>query len=270
MTNGNPNYFPWEETQEDNVLPTGTFQMRVVSMEDGQSNNTGKRMFRAVFEVVAPLEVATLRHFENYVVGSDEALMSIVPGAMGTRSFKKLCKAAQVPASNEIAPLLHALVGAEFLLTGSQYTEERGDYAGSLRFRINDYNKIGEREVKLAPKSPAAGGMTAPPRPQAPTAPPAGGMGTPAPAPAQAPPAQPAPPVQPAPQTPQTPPAAAPPAQPAPAPVQPAVAPATPPAPEAGGQTIRCTICQNEVATAQFGAHVQRHSTDANWDGVSP
>ena len=75
MTNGNANYFPWEEINEKDELPTGKYHVRIVMAEDGQSQSSGKRMPRVGFQIVAPLEMAHLSHFENYVTGTEEAPM---------------------------------------------------------------------------------------------------------------------------------------------------------------------------------------------------
>lgn len=262
MTNGNENYFPWEETKEDNVLPTMIGHFRIKTLEDGQSQNTGKRMPRAIFECVAPLEYAGQAHFENYVVGSDEAPGAFVPGSMGTRNFKKMAKAAQIPPNNDVAVLMASAEGSELLLSIVEYKEtQEGQWKGQPRNRIAGYFKLGEREIGIAPVQGAGKpGVVAPPA--APVMPP----------PAVAPPVAPAIPppaaVAPVAVAPAVPTAPATPATPA-APVMPPP-PQAPAAPAAAGQgTLLCSICQTQVLMAEFGAHVQRHQTEPGWDGRS-
>jgi hypothetical protein len=255
MTNGNANYFPWEETKEDNIFPTMIGHFRIKSMEDGQSNNSGKRMFRATFECVAPLDYAGQQHFENYVVGSDDAPMAVLPGSFGTRNFKKLCKSAQIPPNNDVAVLMRSCEGAEVLLSVVEYEEtQEGQYKGSKKNRIAGYFRLGEREIGVAPAQGVAGRSTgpAPAMPAAPAAPAyqPPPVQTQAPAPQYAPPAGPPAPVQP--QAPMAPPA-------------PPQAPATP---QAGGMMLRCSICNNEVPATEFGMHVARHQSDPGWNGI--
>lgn len=252
MTNGNANYFPWEETKEDNVFPTMIGQFRIKSMEDGQSNNSGKRMFRATFECVAPADLAGMSHFENYVVGSDEQPMAIVAGAMGTRNFKKLCKAAQIPPNNDVAVLLKSCELADVLLSVVEYEEtQEGQYKGSKRNRIAGYFRIGEREIGVAlvqgrpgvgaPMNAPAPVMPAAPAMQAPVAP-------------MAPPVAPAMPPQPI-------------AMPAPPQVAAPVVPVAPAPPAGGGMMLRCSICNNNVSAVNFGMHVTRHQSEPGWNG---
>ena len=256
----NANYFPWEETKEDNVLPTGIYHM-VVGLEDGEAQNSGKRMFKGQFTVKAPVEYQGMSYFENYVTGTDENLKGIVAGSFGTRNMKKMLKAAQVPPNNDVAMLCASANGAEVLVGILEYKEPDKDrdgnvnqYAGMPRNKITEYHRLGEREPKIAPKAGSAPGMPvgvmAPAAPVAPMAP----------APVQAPPAQAAPtmpatpaPPQAAPAVPQMPVTAVAPAAPQ--------APAAPAAPTAsqGEMSFPCSICGQLVPASQLGAHVQQH-----------
>ena len=253
------NFFPWEETREDNVFPTSICHMRIESLEDGTAKSSGNRMFRARFSCIAPTDLAGMSHFENYVVGTAENPQGINAGSMGTRQFKKLLAKAQVPPSNDIAQLMASGIGAEVLIQFNCYTEDSGEYKGTLRNRVVDYHRIGEREAAIAPtpgapgagKAPVVGQAVAPP-PQPPPAP----APTPT-APAPTPPASPAAPAA-------APPPPAPPAPQAETPSPPAAAPAPPQtAAPAAGTVLHCTICQQDVPVAEFGAHVQSHASQA-------
>lgn len=235
------NFFPWDDIPDDNVLPEGTLHMRIDSLEDGMSG-TGKRMFRAQFSVVAPIEFAGQKHFENFVTGSEENPTAILPGTVGSRMLKKCLSAAQVPANNDIVALCNAATGAELLMNMVIFEEPDGQYKGQKRNRVSGWLRLGDREVGLAPKQGAPGQGVAPPTASAPSPPTA--------------------PVQPqaAPAAPQQPAAPAAPAAPAPAPAQPVEAPPTqvPPTPQ-NGPMLKCTICQADVPVAEFGAHMQQH-----------
>lgn len=289
MGNGqNVNFFPWNDIPEDNVFPTGVFHMTLHEVEDGTAGS-GKRMIRAQFLCKAPAEFAGMMHFENYVLGTEENPTG-VNNTMGARQFKKMLSRAQVPPSNDIAALCASAKGAELLLTINMYTEKEGQYAGSLRNRVADYHRLGERNVGIAPKTGSAPGQGAVPSAPVGFTPPVGGMPmSPAPtggvAPSFAPPVASAPVMQPSPtQVYQAPPPPAPapmappvnmqppaqqftqpaaPVAPAPMAPMPAQAPATgiapTTAPEAG-MAIRCSICQQDVPVSQYGMHIQQHA----------
>ena len=257
MVDANVNFFPWEDISEESVFPTGCFHMVIDKLEDGMSG-TGKRMPRAQFTCKAPPQCVGLSLFENYVMGTEENPNGINAGTMGTRQFKKVIAKAQVPPSNDMAVLCANAVGAELMMSITQYTEKDGQYAGSLRNRVVDCHKLGEREAALAPKVGGAPGIAAPTAPVAPPAPIA------APAPAVAPVAAPAPMPQPVAAPVAGPaPVAAPVAAPAPVYAPPAapVAPPTPAAPAPGGAALlKCEICGADVSVAEFGAHIAAHA----------
>lgn len=258
MSNGNANYFPWDDINEKDELPTGIYQVRVTYAEDGNAQSSGKRMPKVGYQVAAPADYVNMSHFENYTLGTDENPTGINKGTMGAKALKKLCLAAQVPPQNDITKLMQALMGSE-LLIAVRYSPD-----ADFKNNITNYYRIGEREVGVA-QTKSAG--AARPVPTAPVAPPIqqpgqpGGQGQQTPATPPMPPQQPAAPATPA--TPQAPPA--PPSQ----PQAPAAAP--PPQPPVGdaGQMIRCGLCNRDVPVETFGAHVQRHQSEPNWDGVS-
>ena len=96
MQEFNPNFFPWDEIPDSNVLPTGVFHMEGVKLEDGKSS-TGKRMFGMQAKVLRPEKYAGMMFFDRYVTGTDEAPMAILPGTMGSQAMKALFKGAQIP-----------------------------------------------------------------------------------------------------------------------------------------------------------------------------
>lgn len=239
MNQQNTDFFDWDKIQEDNILPTGTYHVSVM-LEDGMSG-TGKRMPKARFDVKEPADYMGMALFENYVVGTDENPNNVNAGTIGARGLKKMLKAAQVPQGNSMAQLCASVAGSELLIVVNQYTEKDGAYAGTLRNRVANYHRLGEREVKVAPAIGSPPGMgAAPAMPAAPTPPPAAPVVNATPI-TEVPAAPTPPPVQ---------------ASPAAPPVQPVV-PAAPAAP--GGPTTRCTICQQDVPWDQFGTHVQAH-----------
>lgn len=297
--NTNVNFMPWNDIPDEDVLPTGCYHMVVEDMEDGMSNNQ-KRMPRARFGVKAPQEYVGMSHFENYVLGTDENPRGINAGTFGARNLKKMLVAAQVPASNDMQAICMSAKGAELLVSITMYIEKDGEYAGSKRNRVVSYDRLGAKQVGIAPGQGGAGvaGMTPPAvsAPQPPAAPPMNASGAPA---QQTPPAmqpmqQPqqsapqagqlmgpppiespqmpqalgqTPPMQPAgpqpvtpPQMPQTAPQTAPQTPQMP----PMMAPQQPsgpaPTPQAEGPKMTCSICQKPGAAMNFGAHVQDHS----------
>lgn len=287
---GSNDFFDWDNIHEDDILPDGHYLMRVDSIEDGQSR-TGKKMPRGRFVVEQPGELANSSLFEQYVMGTDENPMGIVQGAMGTRNFKKLVSACQVPKMTSIAQILAAVAGAKCVMHVVQYEEKDGEYKGTLRNRIAGYYKLGEREIGLiAGKKPAgataAAPVAAPPVQQAPVqqAPPIQQPATTPPVQPQAPPPPPAPPVQPAqPAAPVQPTASTQPVQPVAPPALPAqptpvdnlaagripqvmatvqAPPGQPKVPPAGaGGSMRCMFCQKEVWGVELGPHTQHQAT---------
>lgn len=268
MQDQNVNFMPWNDTNEEEDLPTGTFHVRVIHSEDGHSGTSGKRMFRVGFNVIAPAECANLAHFENYVVGSDEQPLIFVKDTRGGRAFKKLCVKAQIPPSNEIPVLLAGLKAGAELMIAVRYNPE-----SDFKNNITNYFRLGERDAAIATGQLAPGSKAGAGAPKMPTMP----QGVMPPAI----PAMPAQPVQPPaqqyapPTAPQMPQAVTPPAIPqpvaAPQPVappvtqQPQYTPPVAPQPVAkaaptAGPMMLCTICQQSVPALEFGAHVQAHA----------
>jgi len=256
-------YFPWEETPDQDVLEGGRYIMKGVKLEDGTASS-GKRMFSAQMQVEQPETYKGMMLFENFVTGTDENPLDIVASSLGTRRMKKNLKAAQVPGSNSVAQMCKSYEGSLFGVTVSKYEEKDGEYKGTLRNRIGAFWKIGERQpgidTETGGKGPAASaGAGMPPV----GAPPMSGQPQVAGAPQQAP--QPTP--QPAPAT--TPAPSAPPAAPTHAgppvgssapPVQQVPVGSTPPMQPGGGQvqTVPCGICGQMVEVTQLTEHVQK------------
>lgn len=278
MQQQNQDFMDWEGTPDSNVLPSGTYLLHIDELEDvmskGGKDGIPKRMISGRYSIEEPSQFVGMTYFENLVVGSAEAPTAVVPGSMGTRSFKGLMKACQIPPSNSMQQLLVSANNskAKFIMQVTYYEEKEGEYAGTPRNRTVGYFKVGERAPGLAEAQPQA--PMAPPA-TAPTAavPPPVAPGTPTPAPAAPAPAAPTmtgndqAPAAPAP--PQAPQAAAPPQAPA-APgagAPPAPAAGAPPAPGAapvagvGGQMHRCTICNQDVPMTELAQHVANHQT---------
>lgn len=258
MTNGTAgqeDFFDWDGTPDSNVLPTGNFHMAVESIEDGMSKS-GKRMLNCRYSVVAPAEYAGMGYFENLVLGTEEAPLAAVKGAMGTRFFKQLCKASQVPPANSVAQLIANLVQAkaQFMLRVLFYTEPKGsEYEGQERNKTIKYVRLGELEPSVDPVAVKLGmAVVASPvltPPIAVAVPPMlGTIPTAVPTTVAPPPIQPAPvavaPVQPP---------LAPPIM-APSPVVPVVP--APVAPVPNVQSIPCAICGTIVALTDLQTHV--------------
>jgi hypothetical protein len=263
-------FMPWGDTNEDEELPTGTFRARVIHAEDGQSQQSGRRMLRVGFSILEPAEYLNFSHFENYVIGSPEQPERFVPTERGARSFKKLCVKSAIPESSSIATLLNGLKNAEVMIA-VRYNPE-----SDFKNNVTNYFKLGERPAQVAPGTargsgapqgiPGAPQMTPPPQ-----------MAAPQPAYQQPQPMQQAPqPQMQAPQAPQPvqPPQMQPPQMPAgPAPVSapqigkmgqavqqgPPASPAAPP--QQGVPTMHCTLCQKDIPANEFGNHVGQHAS---------
>ena len=224
------NHFPWDEIPDIDVLEAGDYLVRGNGLEDGLAG-TGKRMFSAQIEVQEPDEAKGMFLFENFVTGSEEAPTSILPGTMGTRRLKRMLTAAQIPATNNTDQICSGFEGALFGVRVSKYTEEKGEYAGTERNKINKFMRVGEfqPQIGIVTGGPAAAAQ----RVVAPQKPPAAGQ------PKQAPP----PPPQ--------------------APAPPSTNATVPPPPPAGaqtdnsGETLVCAICHQNIPAAEFAAHVQ-------------
>jgi len=241
MNQPNNNFFPWDDIQEDNVFPTGCFQFEIATLEDGYSQASGNRMFKAQFNCKAPAEYSGMSHFENYVTGTEENPTGINAGTMGTRSLKKMLLAAQVPQGTDMEQLILSAKGANLMISMNQYVEKDGPYAGDKKNRITSYDVLGTKEAMIAPVK-GGGQVKLPPQapPAAPTA-----QTVPAPAPMAAP-------------APQAAPAAAP--QPA-APTAGQTVGAPAPAPAAATELmLDCTICGAKVPASQYGAHAAAHA----------
>ncbi len=265
MNQANADFFPWNEQVAKDEWYAGIYRVRIVHAEDGNSQTSGKRMPRIGFQCIEPVEFNYLSHFENYVVGSDEAPGAIIEGTMGHRSLMKLLLAAQAPPANSLAGLLASLKGAELLIAMS--------YKPTAEFvnNITAYFRLGERpvsvQVPVGAGAPTAAPGTAPTAPGPMTAPP---VSTPGPAVAPGPVAQPSVATPPAPPAPPAPPQEVSTS----APVggtstAPGGAPPPPGTPAPAGDIpsmVPCSMCAAAgkgnvmVPYLEFGSHVQAHA----------
>lgn len=162
--NQGQDFFPHADIPDSNVFPGGTFEFEFSSLEDGYSNNSGKRMLKAQFTCVQPPNLAGMSHWENFVCGTDTNLKDINPAAMGTRNLKQAMNAAQIPANNSVAQIC-ALVNQSkphLMVTLSYYQEKDGEYAGQDRNRVVGYDKLGARPVQILTAVGGTGGSGAP------------------------------------------------------------------------------------------------------------
>ncbi len=231
----NEQVFPWDETSDIDVLEDGDYLVQGKMLEDGESGS-GKRMFKAQMLVLEPAIAHGMSLFENFVTGADEAPKAILPGQMGTRRMKKMVKAAQVPASNNVAMLCAGYAGSIYGVTVIKTEDKEGEYKGIPRNRITTFWKVGEKtpQIKLVSGVRMAAGGAAHVSTAGP--PPTGATAAMPPQPV----ATPAPP----------PPVYAPP--PTPAPVVIAPAPAAAPA----GPVIQCQICKALIPGTQLAMHI--------------
>ena len=226
MTQVADGFFPWDAIPDSGVLPDGAFQARGESLEVTVTS-TGKKMYSMQGIVEQPEEYSGMRFFENFVIGMDDDPMATQEStwkkSVGARRLKQLLKAASVPVGNSEAQLCAGFAGVMFVVQASQYTEQSGDYAGTVRNRFNFY-PIGGKQIGVSGKP--AGARGALPTATAPSTPP------------------PAPPTPAAPATPTEPQAIA------PEPVQETVTPAS-------DAMIPCGNCGQQVPVNEFGVHVQ-------------
>lgn len=160
MSNNNDlDFFPWDSIPDSNVFPTGTFLFEIASIEDGESS-TGKRMLKARFDCLEPVNMKGQAYFDQYVLGTDEEPQKVVPSAMGSQMFKKVLKGAQIPKSSSISNAIEQSLGNHVILKLLQYKDESpGPYRGTLKNKMQAAYKIGEAEIKI---EASGGGASAP------------------------------------------------------------------------------------------------------------
>lgn len=226
-------FFPWDEKAAQDEWLQGIYHVKVVFTDGENVSSSGLWMPKVGFQCLQPAEWAHLSHFENYVISTAEQPTEAVKGTRGLSNLMKLAIAAQVPQTNKLSDLMISLKGAELLVAMSYKPGQ--DFPNN----ITSYYRLGERPVGLANPGAAARPVATAPTAAAP--PPS----TPPPAPAAT--TAPPPPAAPVAET--TAPAAETPAE-----------PKQTTAPAADGAMMRCTICQQDVPAAQFGAHIQGHA----------
>jgi hypothetical protein len=227
-------------------VPDGVYQVFIAELEETASKN-GKLMYNARLEIMEPTDFAGMGIFEAFVIGSEEdpdaAEDATWVKAFGARRLKNMLKAAQVPMDTDMDNIIAAALQQQLVISATQEvdTGERDpQYKGRVRNRINAFYQLGHKEVGLteeaapAPKKALAAVPKAPAPAAKPAAPKAAAPAPRAPAPA---------PRAPAPQ------AAAP--RPAPAAAK----------PRAAG-TAHCSICNTDVARAEFVEHVEAHANE--------
>ena len=171
-------FFPWDDIPDSGLLPEGIFQMRGEKLEEGMTG-TGKKRISLQAIVEQPEDMAGMRMFENFTIGSAEDLLAkniaTWKKSVGMSILKNdVCKAANIPPSNEIAVIAAAFAGSMFVVDAIIQTQEGGDWHGTKRNKFQ-YYKVGERAVGAKKSTTPGVGM-----PQAPAAPPVAPSVTPA------------------------------------------------------------------------------------------
>lgn len=157
MQQMNDDFIDWDGIPDTNVVPTGDYLLHVEKIDDIMSKNpvdgVPKRMFSCQYIIEEPIEMAGMHYFENLSTGSAEAPKGMVPGSMGTRAFKGMMKACNIPKANSIAQLVNnAVVSKAKLMMGiTRFIQKGGDpqYEGQERNRTTGYYKIGERQPMI-------------------------------------------------------------------------------------------------------------------------
>lgn len=157
MQQQNDDFIDWDGIPDTNVVPTGDYLLHVEKIDDTISKNPvdgiPKRMFSCQYIIEEPIEMAGMHYFENLSTGSAEAPKGMVPGSMGTRAFKGMMKACNIPKANSIAQLVNnAVVSKAKLMMGiTRFIQKGGDpqYEGQERNRTTGYYKIGERQPMI-------------------------------------------------------------------------------------------------------------------------
>jgi hypothetical protein len=241
-------FIPWDDIELGDYLPNCIARVEWEELEV-TTTSTDKMMFKATFTVVEPEEYANRKHFENFVVGTDENPGGFNTKTFGAKALNRARIAAQVkpvPSPDELCDYIMA-ERPQLLLQFREPTEARKD-EGYYNNTISNYFAIGDRDVGLtadrkavsktkpAPKPPVKKSAPKPPAPK------------PAAKPAPKPPAR------------------------KPAPVEPEVVEeyedageetaqeAAAPASQENVYMIPCPICQQEVPAVELGTHMATHS----------
>ncbi len=236
---------PWDDIPDTGMVPDGAYLIQIIDVPEAATKGAegsvlpaGCLMYRAVHWIVEPAQFTGMQLFDNFVIGTVEDPEAEDPetwkASIGARLFKQMLKKAQVPFGQDLEEMCNIAVGQQLIaVVGSQITGR-----GTPMNQIRSYYAVGERQVGIDAQAPAVPKAAAPkPRPAATPAAPATAGGTGPPPPTRAVPRP--PPTAPAP----------------PAPKAPAKA-------AAGVPMVKCTICNQQVARAEFATHVQSHTEE--------
>ena len=234
---------PWDDIPDTGMVPDGAYLIQIIDVPEAATKGgedavlpAGCLMYRAVHWIVEPAQFTGMQLFDNFVIGTAEDPEAEDPetwkASIGARLFKQMLKKAQVPFGQDLDEMCLIAVGQQLIaVVGSQITKR-----GTPMNQIRSYYAVGERQVGIDASAPAV------PKAAAPKARPVATSAAPPTAAAAAPPTR---------------------AVPRPAPTAPA-----PPAPKgpakaaAGVPMVKCTICNNQVARAEFATHVQSHTEE--------
>lgn len=169
---------PWDDIPDATVLPGGTYQFAIESVEETISS-TGKLMYNGTFNVVEPKAFAGLNHWESYVIGSDTDPNAEDPdtwkASIGARNLKRMLNKAQVPLSDDMEAVCVEAAGHQFVSLVTQETDDGSRdprYKGRVRSRIQGYYGLGDQAPTVEQPAPArvtAGAPTVPPKKRVPS-----------------------------------------------------------------------------------------------------
>ena len=217
---------------DSTVLHGGAYLFSIEGIEEKQSQS-GKAMYVGTFRVVEPTAFAGLPYYENFVIGTDDDPACDDPKTLetvvGARILKRVLKAANIEMGDDLDDCCEGAKDQQVVGLISQVVDDGARdarYKGRIRNVCQGWYTPGERAIGLDGSESAA----APARPAAPRAT----------VPAKAAPK----------------PVSA--ARPA-APVARPTAAATRAKPTPG---VKCGICGEEVARAEFAKHVETHGEE--------
>lgn len=171
---------PFGAIPASSTLPDGIFQFRVVELKATQSSDkdgrTPKKMFKLTAEVVEPATLKGQRHYENFVIGTDDDpdadLLETWTASIGGKNFKRFSGKLAVPVGDEEDEdaFCELVKDQEFLATiVTEIDDGKKDakYKGNVRNKVSAYWAVGEKTPALTdgstkstakPKTTAAAG----------------------------------------------------------------------------------------------------------------
>lgn len=150
----------WDSVPDQTIFPDGPYTVAIEELGP-EANKSGKLMYKVELRVQGPKAFANMPIYENFVFGSDDDLEAddpeTVKKSIGARRMKTMFKAAQVPFAADMDEMCANAKGNQLIVVLSQQKEPEmkkingvdtvNQYAGQVRNKITAFQQVGSADT---------------------------------------------------------------------------------------------------------------------------